>query len=266
MGFFSNVFLFRSAAAGSSSFGPWDRLYARRALVFALLAAIVALLLTAATDEGDVSLGLRVARTWPVLPVCAAVGTWAALASRRAQGERMALEALGQSPQRNAAGPLMVGIALSVLAGLLLGACERIDLQGYYPPAPSATSWDFITDGDDFVDPARGLRVKQDGSTIMQAPSGANPAKRAGARLTAAGVTAAAGIALTLLAACVRSSKVRAGAVVLCAVLPTLVLFHAASTSSTARWLGIVPALLLLAYAGARFSRYPGECERLDDG
>src|SRR5258705_13615327 len=92
----------------------WDRRYARRALVFSGLALALAFLLTAATDEGDVARPVRAGRTWPVIPMCAAVGVWAALAGPRARSERLALEALGRSPQKNAAGPLPGGSLGSV--------------------------------------------------------------------------------------------------------------------------------------------------------
>ncbi|WP_394829083.1 hypothetical protein [Pendulispora albinea] len=96
--------------------------------------------------------------------MCAWVGVWATLANARARSERLALEALGRSPQKNAAGPVAVGIALSLLGGAVLMGCPRIDLQGYFPPVPR--TGDFVFDGVDFVDRAHGLRVTKTGASV----------------------------------------------------------------------------------------------------
>ncbi|WP_394839150.1 hypothetical protein LVJ94_19870 [Pendulispora rubella] len=228
------------------------------------------MLLTATTDEGDVAWPVRIGRTWPVVPMCAGVGVWAALAGVRARSERLALEALGRSPRRNAAGPVAAGVLVSLLAGALLVACPRIDLQGYFPTMARGSDWTF--DGSDFVDHAHGLRVTKDGASVASAmatdttrheeESGPGVAGRS----VAAAVTALAGGALTLLAASVRRTErkdggttLRFAAAVLLAVLPTIFLFHAAAVAASRSSRGIVltaaivPALSLLVYAAAKF-------------
>ncbi|HWL89619.1 MAG TPA: hypothetical protein VNO21_27635 [Polyangiaceae bacterium] len=259
----------------------WDLKYARRTLVFAGLAFAVAFALTAATDEGDVAWWVRLGRTWPVIPVCAAVGAWGALATARARRERLALETLGRSPQKNAAGAIAAGVLVSLVGGAVLAACPSIDLQGYFPTL--ARGGDFVFDGAGFVDRERGIRVGQDGTSQSvpvthdgvgtdgaQAPL----ASTAGARGVAASVTAIAGSALTLLAACVQNATARArtrlAAAVLLAVLGTIVLFHgAAALHATVRPTGTLlllaatlPAWSLLAYALARYRSDPGESGR----
>ena len=54
----------------------WDALLFARAVGMALVALGVALLVTAATDEGGVSWLGRAARTIPLAPVCSALGAW----------------------------------------------------------------------------------------------------------------------------------------------------------------------------------------------
>ncbi|WP_394849867.1 hypothetical protein LZC95_20715 [Pendulispora brunnea] len=247
----------------------WDLRGARRALVFAGLSLALALLLTATTDEGDVAWLVRVGRTWPVAPVCAGVGVWASLAGVRARSERLALEALGRSPRRNAAGPVAAGLLVSLLAGALLVACPRIDLQGFFPTMARGSDWTF--DGSDFVDHTRGIRVTKDGASVasgttatVQQEEASGPG--AAGRSVAAAVTALTGGALTLLAASVRRTErkdggttLRFAAAVLLAILPTIFLFHAAAAAASRSSRGIVltaaivPALSLLAYAATKF-------------
>jgi len=284
-GDFSKLSLFSRFASNNAPLA-WDFRGARRALVFSSLAIAVALLLTAATDEGDVAWLVRAGRTWPVIPICAAVGTWATLASQRARSERLALEALGRAPQKNAAGPVAAGILLSVFAGALLTACTRIDLQGYYPRI--ARTGDFVFDGNDFVDRERAIRVTKDGASLFLARDTARtgpdeaPANATGpggaARAVAGLVTALTGIALTLLAACTRSrgdgpgmgggksEPLRAATAVILATLPTIFLFQAAAVSRSSRGIvltsAIVPALSLLAYALVKYRNDSGESGR----
>jgi len=268
-GVFSKLSLFSRfpVQKGLGSAWTWDLRGARRALVFSGLSLALALLLTAATDEGDVAWLVRLGRTWPVAPMCAGVGVWAALAGARARSERLALEALGRSPRRNAAGPVLAGVLVSLLAGALLAACPRIDLQGYFPTMARGSDWTF--DGSDFVDRSRGLRVTKDGASVTptatahaQEESGPGAAGRS----VAAVVTTLAGGALTLLAASTRRTErkdggtaLRFAAAVLLTVLPTIILFHAAAVAASRSSRGIVltaaivPALSLLAYAAAKF-------------
>src|SRR5688572_27515000 len=100
----------------SSVVVSWDARVARAAAGATLVAFLVAIVVTGATDEGNVAWLERVARTLAALPLCAAFGAWVALVGRRGRGELRALASLGRSPAR-AGLPAAIG-ALVVAAGL----------------------------------------------------------------------------------------------------------------------------------------------------
>ena len=261
---FSKLYFFK--------FFPWDLRCTRRALALAGLAFAIAFVLTAATDEGDVPWLLRLGRTWPALPVCAAVGTWGALASGRARMERIALETLGRSPQKNLAGYVAAGALVSLFAGAALAGCPSLDLQAYYPTV--ARGGTFVFDGHDFIDPARGLRVTPDGATTPiprdGAPTALDASRSPRARAIAAAVTALTGIALALLAAGISNAtpraRLRLAGTVLLALLLTIFAFHAVAAEGSAGGLTLLaatlPACALLAYATSSYRRNPGESAR----
>src|SRR5258706_6393188 len=87
----------------------WDANVLSRAAIVAMLALVLAWLVTAATDEGGVAWGERAGRTLPLTPFCAAIGAWGALAAVRSRGEALALEALGRPPAEVAMAPVAGG-------------------------------------------------------------------------------------------------------------------------------------------------------------
>jgi hypothetical protein len=238
----------------------WDALVTARACVMAVLAFALAWLITVATDEGGVPWGERAGRTLPLIPFCAAIGVWGALAPVRARGEALALEALGRTRGQIGASAVAGALVIVATAALLIATLHSIDLAGYYPTATHRTSWRW--DGDAFVDAVQGLRVGADGQ-----PSFWTGAREAAPRNTippygraaAALVTAVAGVGLALLAVrallggrATRERMVDIAACVLTVAL-TIVLFQAATVHAVSALAGVVPPILLLALAVQRY-------------
>ena len=151
----------------------WDGRSAARAATIAALAFLIVCLMTAATDEGGLSSGVRLGRSLPFSPVCAAFGTWLALSRRRLRGELLALEGLGRSPQLNALGAVIGGAAVAVGASFFVAVVPFVDVTGFYPESASASAQRSATtgpvtsirfEGGGFVDHRRGLRFGSDGS------------------------------------------------------------------------------------------------------
>ena len=140
----------------------WDAMLFARAAGMALLALAVALLVTAATDEGGVSWLGRAGRTLPLAPLCSALGAWVAIAPTLVRGEVLALQTLGRSPAQIGAAPVAGAALVAVLISVSIAAVRAIDLTGFFPVVthPSAWHWE---DGV-FVDDGRGLAVLGDGA------------------------------------------------------------------------------------------------------
>ena len=233
----------------------WDLRQASRALAFGALALGLAWLVTAATDEGGVPWPERAARTLPLAPVCAALGTWLAQARGWARGEGRTLAALGRAPLV-ASAPAVLGSALvawAAAAAILLSS--KVDVGGFFPVARRQDA--YVSEGDGvFVDTTTGDRIERDG-TIVKAPHGAAPPRASTAsnvprrgRLAASLSTWALGLALTLLVArAARGAKgLLLGLVAACAAASTL-LFHAAAAHVVDALAAPLPALALLAVA-----------------
>src|SRR5688572_12741164 len=80
----------------------WDLRAFVRALAATLVGLVVVWLVTAASDEGQLTVATRAGRTLPLAPLCSAVGAVVALATARVRSETRALEALGRAPGENA--------------------------------------------------------------------------------------------------------------------------------------------------------------------
>jgi hypothetical protein len=248
----------------------WDVWVFLRALLAAALTLAVAWLATAATDEGGVSWGERAGRTLPLGPACAAIGAGIALAPVRARGETLALAALGRSPAQIAAAAV-AGAALVACAGaLVIAAVSSVDVTAFFPRASHATTWSF--ENGSFVDRAQGLRVGGDGAPVRIARElGAAMATipRHG-RAAAATATGIGGLALPLLVAhalLARSASARgrgrdpestreSGVALLAAagaIAASVALFQAAAVRQVPAFVGVVPALALLAFGVRRY-------------
>lgn len=246
---------------------PWDIRAMLRALGAAVLGLVVVWLVTAASDEGQLTAGARAGRTLPVAPLCSAVGAALALGTARVRQEVRAFEALGRSPAVTGRAAALGAALPSVLVALAILAIPSVDVAAFYPRA--AVGDTFVADEDgSFVSPTLGVRVEPDGVTQplddearALAPDDGLPR---GARLAAAAATGLAGLALALVAAraALRRSLVGArarrrhrvvafGEALGCALL-TLVAFQAAGARSAPAALAMLPPLALLAVALGR--------------
>jgi hypothetical protein len=232
----------------------WDSKQALRAAFVAALALALALLVTAATDEGGVPWRERVGRTLPLAPLCATVGAWAALAPVRARGDVVALEALGRPPVQIAASAVMGGALLALIAAFVVGfGIGAVDAAGFFPTATHASGWTW--DGSGFVDHEQGLRIGAEGSpeVVLARGSSSFGAAPPYGRASAAVATALAGLALPwLLATDSRRTRGRTLAGVGAGLAASIACFQASAAHRMPAWLGIVPALALLAFAARR--------------
>lgn len=241
----------------------WDRRTLARALAATTVALVVVWLVTAATDEGQLSFATRAARAMPVAPLCSAVGAALALGRSRVRDEARALEALGRTPGV-VAFPAALGAALpSLFVALLLATWPRLDVDAFYPRAPRIATFEW--DGKDaFVSAELGVKVGPDGEarpTGDEAPaSKSDESLPRGGRASAAGATALAGTALALLAsravlapslsdqARTRRRRLVALALGLACAVSTLVAFQAAAARIAPAFSAtIAPAALLVA-------------------
>jgi hypothetical protein len=258
----------------------WDAHKFVRSAAVSLLAFGMACLVTAATDEGGVAWGERAGRTLPVIPVCAAIGVWVALAPARARGEGRAMAALGRSRLQVGAAAVSGAALVCAVAAVTLVASSRLDVNGFFPTAPRVSTWRWS--GRAFVDASRGAFVGEDGApqslatVASPSPSPADapeaapsvvasiPAHGRGAAALALGV---AGLAVPLLLAhamLVRPSNRRLGrqdataaAAAIGSVAASVILFQASAVRHLPAVLGAVPPLALLAFVLQRYRAVP---------
>jgi hypothetical protein len=233
-----------------SSVTAWDVKIARRALVLSIVAFACALLVTAATDEGNVSWLERIARTLPVLPIAGGLGAWLTMAPLRTRGDVIALEALGRNPWEMARPAIAASVLLHALACALLAI---LPVHGFFPrPAPVSSI--VFKDGD-FVDGTKGVRIHADG-TLEPADivSSSHEQTPGGARFAVGAMLLFAGAALPMWALVVRREQaakaalagaVTGGATVLC--------FHASAQGQLPAIAAAVPSGALLAFALMRY-------------
>jgi hypothetical protein len=239
----------------------WDLRTLGRALAATTLALVVVWLVTAATDEGQLSTAVRIARVMPIAPLCSAVGAALALGTTRVREEARALEALGRSPA-TVARPAALGAAFPSLAvAVLLAASPSLDVQAFYPRAPRAETFKWNDGLGAFESDALGVRVGESGEAVVVAPprpGGDEDGVPAKGRAAAAAATALAGAALALLAsrtvlapalsddARARTRRFGALALGVTCALGTLVAFQAAAArAAPAEAAVLAPALLL---------------------
>jgi hypothetical protein len=244
-----------------------------RSASMSLLAFGMAWLVTAVTDEGGVAWGERAGRTLPVIPVCAAIGVWVALAPARARGEGRAMAALGRSRLQVGAAAVSGAALVCALAAVALVVSSRLDASGFFPTARRADTWRWT--GTEFVDAARGALVREDGApqTIatfapdardLAPPLAAIPPHGRGAAALALGL---AGLAVPLLLAhamLVRPADRRLGradaralGAAIGAVAASVVLFQASAAQRVPAVLGALPPAALLAFAVGRYRAVP---------
>ncbi len=241
-----------------AGWSEWDGRALRRALGVGALMVVLAWLVTAATDEGNVAWSARLGRALPTTPICAAIGAWIAVAPARGRGELRALAALGRSPWQNARAAAIGGALVAAIAALAIATWARVDVEGFYPAIGGSADVRFEAGA--FVDHDSGWQIDRDGdlsrATTPPAPRDLRvpPHGRAAAGLA----TFFAGLALALIAAHPgkRAWWIGAGAAV---GVATLVLFQAAAAHRVVPAWAILPPALLLAAAVARYreARWP---------
>ena len=239
----------------------WDLRTFTRALVATLIGIAVVWLVTAASDEGQLTVGVRAGRTLPLAPLCSAIGAALALGTARVRDETRALEALGRSPGQTARAAALGAALPSLLVGLAIGATSLVDVSGFYPRAPRGDT--FVYADGAFTSPTLGVRVTEDGEPhpTEAAPPAADEALPRHARGAAAIATAVAGLALALVVARAvlrvsllhrggrRRRRVVAAAQGFTCALFTLVAFQAAAARVAPASLAMLPPALLLSVA-----------------
>jgi hypothetical protein len=185
---------------------PWDAASAGRATGLAVAMLVVAVLVTAATDEGGVAWGERVARVVPLVPVCVAAAAALALAGSRRRMETRALEALGRSPFMNASAAALGAAVVGLLMALLLVVDTHVSVGAFFPSVHA--SGRYVFEGGGFSNLATGWRVSPDGTIALAPPDAARAVVEDAvhglphhARLAASLVTAVASLAFALVIA-----------------------------------------------------------------
>lgn len=239
----------------------WDLRTFLRALVATLIGIAVVWLVTAASDEGQLTVSVRAGRTLPLAPLCSAIGAALALGTARVRDETRALEALGRSPGQTARAAALGAALPSLLIGIAIGLSSIIDVSGFYPRAPRGDA--FVYADGAFTSPTLGVRVTDDGEPhpIAGRRTSADDELPRHARSAAAFATAMAGIALSLVAARAvlrvsllhrrgrRRRRAAAAIQVFACALLTLVAFQAAGARVAPASLAMLPPAVLLGTA-----------------
>jgi len=246
---------------------PWDIRAMLRALGGAILGLVVVWLVTAASDEGQLTVGARAGRTLPLAPLCSVVGVALALGTARVRQESRAFEALGRSPAETGRAAAIGAAAPSIVIAIAIAFIPSLDVSGFYPRAVRGDAFELATDGASFASTTLGMRIDSEGEThALPAVDSSTPDSELprGARIAAAIATGLAGLSLTLLTARAalrrsllddrRRRRMHASAIgegLACAVM-MLVAFQAAAARVAPPALAIVPPAILLALALAR--------------
>lgn len=229
-----------------------------RALFASLLAWAVVVLVTAATDEGDVMWSIRFARSLPLVPFCAGIGSWVGLASARARGELRALASLGRTPWANSAGASFGGALVALAAALALILVPKVDISGFYPTATRVSG--FHREGAEFVSHDKRWRIDGVGAITRQAE--ADPSARetielslpTHARGVAGTVTLLAGLAIPFLTSLPRKRRgAQLWGIALVALGSTVFMFQLAAAHHLPSLAAPLPLALLLLYTLALY-------------
>jgi hypothetical protein len=266
---------------------PWDIRVWLRALGASVLGLVVVWLVTAASDEGQLTVGARAGRTLPLAPLCSAVGAALALGTARVRQESRAFEALGRSPAETGRAAALGAALPSLAVALAIALVPSIDVAAFYPRALRGDVFVYEPAKASFVSPTLGVRVGADGETQAldrgRDGEGGSAVMRDDelperARLAAAGATGLAGLSLALVAAraTLRRSlldarsrrRVRATAFAegLACVVLTLVAFQAAAARLVPAEVAALPPAALLAVALARLLWGQGRVEPRREG
>ncbi len=143
---------------------PWDRRVLSRSAALTCALLLLAVVLTAATDEGGLPWTERVSRVVPIVPLCSALATGLTLGGRDRRGEGRALEAIGRSPFANAFAAAAGAMAVGALAALAVLLHPSLHVSTFFPTVPAGGS--FTYDAGAFTS-SRGWRILADGSIAL---------------------------------------------------------------------------------------------------
>ena len=226
-------------------------------LLLCVAAFGIALLVTAASDEGGITWQERVARTIPATPVIAALAAALEMRRARARGELRALGASGASPWQCARAAAMAGTAFALV---LVASLVRLPsaVAAFFPRPVVGVAYRFADAQRGFVDDARGWSIAGDGTLARSVAHATTTALLPPHATLAAMLTLGlAGFGLSLLAtrtwnAATTSAWIRAAL----AVTAVLVGFHyAAATGADALPVALVALVLPLDAARGSFER-----------
>lgn len=227
----------------------FDRLLGARAAGIAALAAALALLVVAATDEGG-PWRLRLGMLAALAPAAGALGTLAAVRLASLRGEMRALAAIGADPLRAAAGAAGAGALVGAIGPALL-ALGIGDVAALFPRVAASRRW--IADGDGLREIGLGIRVGPGGALTL-GPAGAEIAAPPGALSASLSLGAAAIAAPLWIAATEGRSARRRAAPAAIAVVATIAAFQGiAAGRLPAVALGLGPLVLLIDAAASRY-------------
>lgn len=220
------------------------------------MAVVLVWLVTAASDEGQLAIGVRAGRTLPLLPICGVAGVVLALGTPRQEQEIHALETLGRSPGEIVTAAVCGAVLPSLVVALLLGLGVPRDVSAFYPRSVQADT--FVYRDGAFESSSLGVRVDPsgalgpsslpptDGDGLPRHAHGASALSTALSALAFATLSASAVQATTPLDARRRRQRRVEGAVALIATsLATVVLFQAAAAHIVGALVGVVPPLVL---------------------
>ena len=169
------------------SLTPWDQRAIAKSAALTSTLLVLAVLVTAVTDEGGVAWGERVSLTAPLSPVCAALAVALSLSGRDRRGEGRALEALGRSPFACGAGAAAGALAVGLVVAVLLLVDARLSVSAFFPTVHATGPYTF--DGGVFTNVRTGWRVMADGSIAL--PPAGQPAPTMASQASAGAVLSA---------------------------------------------------------------------------
>lgn len=245
----------------------WDARAFVRALAGTLLIAAVTWLVTAASDEGQLTMAIRTGRILPLVPLCSAVGVALAVGTARARSETRTLETLGRTPARSTFAAILGAAFPSLIVALLIATPARIDVTAFYPRAPRGET--FVFHDDAFESRTLGARVSSEGELqlLPTATVSDDALLPRGARTVSALVTLLSSVGLVLVFAhasmresytdprTVRSRRITAGVAATTSVIATILALQAAAARVLPTAVAVLPALLLLIFAATTHRR-----------
>ncbi len=233
-----------------------------RSAALACAMVVLAVVITAATDEGGLRLGERLARVLPLVPVCVALATALAMAGPSIRGEARALEALGRSPLACATGAAVGAAMVGLLAAVWVVLEGNLSVRAFFPMVHAVEPYRF--EAGSFSNLRAGMRVTTDGMiTLLPAIERATSEPHAlameglppHARAAAALVTALGSVGFALTMAVAPRTRVRWATVPLLATAAvSAVCFQASASALLPALMAPGPPTLLL--VGAAWTAY----------